>query len=279
MPWPGGKVARNDVIRDGGYRIEALNATIPPMASLDLDTSEAHAAAVGGAGKRRYVRRIFSEIAPRYDLLNHLLSFNIDRAWRRRAIAELAWPRRPAGVYIDLCAGTLDVGAQLTRESGFRGFVVGADFAEPMLRAGLGKAPQSALAPVAADALELPLADQSASGAVVAFGIRNVENLDAALREMLRVLDAGARFVILEFSTPRWRVVRAFYHLYFHHVLPLIGGLVSGHGSAYRYLPQSVANFPAESELAARMERAGFANVYWHSLTFGVAAIHVGEKR
>src|SRR3954447_13900610 len=121
------------------------------MLATDIDSATATAAAAGGAEKRAYVKQIFSEIAPRYDLLNHVLSLNIDRRWRRRAIAALGWTDRPAGVYVDLCAGTLDVGAQLTRQSGFRGLVVGADFAEPMLRAGLGKAPREVLAPVTAD--------------------------------------------------------------------------------------------------------------------------------
>lgn len=238
----------------------------------------ADAAAAGGREKRAYVRRIFSEIAPRYDLLNHVLSLNVDRAWRRRALAALGWTARPDGVYVDVCAGTLDVGAQLVRTPGFRGLVIGADFAEPMLRAGAGKAPRAALAPVAADALELPLADGTAAGAIVAFGIRNVADLDGALREVHRVLAPGARFVILEFTTPPNALVRAGYHAYFHHLLPRIGRVVSGHRTAYAYLPRSVAHFPAPEALAARMRAAGFGEVSWTPLTFGIAAIHVGTK-
>jgi demethylmenaquinone methyltransferase/2-methoxy-6-polyprenyl-1,4-benzoquinol methylase len=235
------------------------------------------AAAAGGGEKRAYVRHIFSEIAPRYDLLNRVLSLGIDRAWRRRALGLLDWRRAPAGVYVDLCAGTLDVGALLTRQPGFGGLVVGADFAVPMLRAGAGKAPPERLAPVGADALALPLADASADGALVAFGIRNVADLDACLREVRRVLRPGARFVILEFTTPPNALVRAGYHAYFHHVLPLLGRLVSGHPTAYAYLPRSVAHFPAEPELAERMRRAGFGEVRWERLTLGVAAVHVGS--
>lgn len=246
--------------------------------SATTDRALADAAAAGGREKRAYVRRIFSEIAPRYDLLNHILSLNIDRAWRRRALELLGWRARPAGTYVDLCAGTLDVGAQLTRSRGFEGFVVGADFAEPMLRAGAGKAPPRVLAPVTADALQLPLRDGAADGAVVAFGIRNVADLDASLAEVRRVLAEGGRFVILEFSTPRAAVVRTFYQFYFHNVLPRVGRLVSGHRTAYTYLPRSVANFPVEEELAARMTAAGFRDVRWESLTFGIAAIHVGTR-
>jgi demethylmenaquinone methyltransferase/2-methoxy-6-polyprenyl-1,4-benzoquinol methylase len=227
--------------------------------------------------KRQHVQRMFSEIAPRYDLLNHLLSFNVDRSWRRRAIAALAWERAPAGTYLDLCAGTLDVSAALATRPGFVGNVIGADFAEPMLRAGSAKA-RAAIAPVVADALALPLRDESAEGAIVAFGIRNVEDLDAGLAEGLRVLKPGARFVILEFSTPPSPVIRTAYHAYFHHVLPAIGGAVSGHGAAYRYLPRSVAQFPSAPELAARLDAAGFARVTWEPLTFGVAALHVGQR-
>ncbi|GLC27982.1 ubiquinone/menaquinone biosynthesis methyltransferase [Roseisolibacter agri] len=236
------------------------------------------AAAAGGREKRAYVRRIFSEIAPRYDLLNHVLSLNVDRAWRRRALEALGWRARPAGVFLDVCAGTLDVGAQLVRQRDFRGLVVGADFAEPMLRAGVGKAPRAALVPVAADALELPIAAGTVDGAIVAFGIRNVQDLDGALREVHRVLAPGARFVILEFTTPPNALVRAGYHAYFHHVLPLVGRAVSGHRTAYAYLPKSVAHFPAPDALAARMRATGFAEVAWTRLTLGIAAIHVGTK-
>lgn len=246
-----------------------------------LDTLEerrAEAAAAGMAEKREYVRATFERIAPRYDLLNHLLSFNVDRRWRKRALRALEWTRAPRGSYLDLCAGTLDVGAQLASQRGFRGFIVGADFAPAMLRAGAGKASRAVLSPAAADAQQLPIADGSVDGAIVAFGIRNVASLDAALREVHRVLRTGARFVILEFSTPRLAPVRWGYHLYFHHVLPFIGGLISGHRSAYRYLPRSVAHFPPERELAARMTAAGFEDVRWESLTFGVAAVHVGTK-
>jgi demethylmenaquinone methyltransferase/2-methoxy-6-polyprenyl-1,4-benzoquinol methylase len=248
------------------------------MTSTRLDAVEARAAAAGGEGKRAYVRRMFSEIAPRYDLLNHVLSLNIDRGWRRQALAELGWEARPDGAFVDVCAGTLDVGAALAKSAGFRGFVLGADFAEPMLRRGLGKAPLSSLGPVTADALQLPVADASSAGAIVAFGIRNLADLDAGLHEVLRVLQPGARFVILEFSTPRSAIVRFGYHAYSHHVLPVIGRLVSGHPTAYRYLPESVDRFPEAEALADRMRAAGFANVRWRHVSLGVAAIHVGEK-
>jgi demethylmenaquinone methyltransferase/2-methoxy-6-polyprenyl-1,4-benzoquinol methylase len=246
--------------------------------ATDIDSATASAAAAGGAEKRAYVKRIFSEIAPRYDLLNHVLSLNIDRRWRRKAIARLEVERDQAGRYLDLCAGTMDVAVEISRLPGFRGLVVGADFAEPMLKAGAGKISGSGITPVTADAVQLPIASGQLAGAIVAFGIRNVAGLDEALREALRILVPGGRFVVLEFSTPRIRILRALYRLYFHHVLPLIGRLISGHRTAYQYLPRSVANFPVEEELARRMEAAGFAKVTWTSLSFGVAAIHVAER-
>jgi demethylmenaquinone methyltransferase/2-methoxy-6-polyprenyl-1,4-benzoquinol methylase len=248
------------------------------MYETELEEDRAARAAEGGDAARAYVRGVFEQIAPRYDQLNHLLSLNIDRRWRRRAVRALAWRGAPAGDYLDLCAGTLDMGAELSREHGFRGFIMGVDFALPMLRAGSGKAPRSRVAPVAADAQRLPLRDGSVDGVMVAFGIRNVASLDAALLEVHRVLAPGGTFVVLEFTTPSSPLVRMLYHFYFHRLLPVIGGAISGHGSAYRYLPRSVAHFPREPELARRMTAAGFDDVAWESLTLGVAAIHVGRK-
>jgi demethylmenaquinone methyltransferase/2-methoxy-6-polyprenyl-1,4-benzoquinol methylase len=244
---------------------------------LDART-EASSAAAGGPAKRAYVQRMFSDIAPRYDLLNRLLSLGIDRSWRRAAIAALGWKERPRGGYLDLCAGTLDVAAQLASEPGFDGRVLAADFAEPMLRGGLGKGPPGRIGPVVADAVSLPIAPGSCDGAIVAFGIRNVAGLDEAMREVVRVLKPGARFVILEFSTPSVPLVRGAYLFYFKHVLPLIGGAVSGHATAYRYLPESVANFPEREALAERMRAAGLRDVSWNAVTFGIAAIHFGVK-
>src|ERR671931_73637 len=129
-----------------------------------------------GDRKRAFVRGMFSAIAPRYDFLNHLLSLNLDRGWRRRAIDAMNWEQEPAGTYLDLCAGTLDVAAALVRRSGFGGHVLGADFAEPMLRAGSEKV-SAAVSPLVADALDLPLGADTTAGAIVAFGIRNVNDL------------------------------------------------------------------------------------------------------
>jgi demethylmenaquinone methyltransferase/2-methoxy-6-polyprenyl-1,4-benzoquinol methylase len=260
-------------------RLSATSINFIAMPSVQTERSEALAAAAGSPEKRAYVRSVFSEIAPRYDLLNHLLSFSIDKRWRRRAVAALRWERDPSGVYVDLCAGTMDVANELARKPRFRGLVLGTDFAEPMLRFGRQKVASRPVAPVVADAVRLPLRTGSAAGAIVAFGARNLENLDAGIAEAFRVLHDGATFVILEFSMPRVPIVRAFYRLYFHHVLPTLGRLVSRHPTAYRYLPASVDNFPNEEELAARMTHAGFENVRVTRLSFGIAAIHAGERR
>jgi demethylmenaquinone methyltransferase / 2-methoxy-6-polyprenyl-1,4-benzoquinol methylase len=255
------------------------SANFIAMPSVQTERGEALAAAAGSAEKRAYVRRVFSELAPRYDLLNHLLSLSIDQRWRRRAVAALRWDRDPAGLYVDLCAGTMDVANELARKPRFRGTVLGTDFAEPMLREGRRKVASRPVAPVVADALTLPIRTGSASGAIVAFGARNLDDLDAGIEEAFRILRDGATFVILEFSMPRVPIVRSLYRFYFHHVLPTLGRLVSRHPTAYRYLPASVDNFPDEDELARRMTQVGFANVRVTRLSFGIAAIHAGERR
>jgi demethylmenaquinone methyltransferase/2-methoxy-6-polyprenyl-1,4-benzoquinol methylase len=230
------------------------------------------------AVKRRYVRRMFSEIAPTYDLLNRLLSFNIDGRWRRRAIDVLGWERHPRGVFLDACAGTLDMSVELSRRPGFAGTVVAADFAEAMVRAGRAKVRGGAVRPVVADALQLPLGDGSVHGAMVAFGVRNFADIDAGLAELARVLKPGARLVVLDCSAPPSRVVRAVYQVYFRQLLPLVGRIVSGHRTAYRYLPESVAHFPPAPVLAAHLEQAGLARVTYETLTLGVTALHWGER-
>ena len=231
------------------------------------------------AEKAVAVRRMFSSIAPRYDLLNHLLSLNVDKVWRRRAVDRLEWERAPEGVYLDNCAGTLDLSVELAKRPGFRGRVVGSDFTYAMLERGTGKLERLSVAPACADALVLPFPDASFDGATVGFGVRNLADLDAGLREQARVLKPGARFVILEFTIPQWQPFRGAYLFYFLRVLPAVGRMVSKHGSAYTYLPESVRHFPEPPELARRMEAAGFADVGWRMLSGGIAALHWGTKR
>jgi demethylmenaquinone methyltransferase/2-methoxy-6-polyprenyl-1,4-benzoquinol methylase len=231
---------------------------------------------MAGAEKRRYVRGIFTAIAPRYDLLNHLLSLNIDKRWRETAVDALGWQRRPDGRYLDLCAGTLDLAAALARRTGFRGHVIGADFVKPMLEQGRGKAGR--VSPVNADALALPMPDAAFDGATVGFGVRNLADLDAGLAEASRVLKPGARFVILELSTPPRQPFRGLYLFYFRHLLPAIGRLVSKHTDAYSYLPQSVLAFPEPDQLGTMMRAHGFRDVSYRLLLGGICAIHSGTR-
>ena len=234
------------------------------------------------------VQRMFGAIAGRYDLLNHLLSMNRDRAWRRRAVDCLlqgrlrptpergAFPDDP--VVLDSCAGTLDLSVELAKRAEFQGTVLGFDFTFAMLRGGLSKIGGLRVLPACADALTLPLRDAAVDGAMVAFGVRNVAGLDACLREFARVVRPGGRLVILEFTTPQWQPFRGLYLGYFRHILPLVGRLVSKHGSAYSYLPASVLEFPEPPALGNAMRQAGFEDVSWEMLTGGIVAVHSGTR-
>lgn len=231
-----------------------------------------------GADREQQVRTIFSEIAPRYDLLNHLLSLNIDRGWRRKAIAMLDWEDRAGGTFLDACAGTCDLSLELATRDGFHGSVVAADFAHPMLVQGISKIAGRGITPVCGDSLRLPFPSNSFAGATVGFGVRNLADLPRGLSDLCRVLEPGARLVILEFTVPRNPVMRMVYMLYFTRILPIVGRVVSGHPWAYTYLPASVREFPDPDGLRTMMEVAGFANVRYRLLTGGIAALHVGTK-
>lgn len=230
----------------------------------------------GGPEKRAYVRAIFGAIAPTYDRLNRIISLRLDQVWRRYAVGRLGWERTPAGIYVDLCAGTLDFAATLAKQPGFRGRVIGADFVRGMLELGRQKAPR--LSPVNADVLELPFGNESFDGAMVGWGMRNLVDLDAGLAESARVLKPGARLVILEMSLPRQPLLRTAYQMYFRRVLPLIGRWISKHTTAYTWLPESTRVFPEPAELARRMEDRGFTGVSYELLMGGVCALHVGTK-
>lgn len=227
-----------------------------------------------GTAKRSYVRSMFTAIAPRYDLLNHVLSLNVDRQWRRRAVDRLGWGAAPAGTYLDLCAGTLDLGIELRRRSGFRGRVVGADFVLPMVQLGRRKDPEIRV--LVADALDLPFRERTFDGCMVGFGVRNLADLDRGLKEIARILRPGGRAVILDFAIPVAQPVRWLYLLYFRRVLPRIGRLVSKHTNAYEYLPDSVTHFPDPEALSGQLAAAGFSEVGFQRLTFGIAALHWG---
>ncbi|MCI0432623.1 MAG: ubiquinone/menaquinone biosynthesis methyltransferase [Gemmatimonadetes bacterium] len=218
------------------------------------------------------VRRMFGAVAPRYDLLNHLLSLNIDRRWRRLAIDRLLDTAPHGGRYLDACAGTLDLAVELAGRSGFDGDVLAVDFALPMLERGRPKTTGRPIRIVCGDALSLPVRDATLDGATVGFGVRNLASLDAGLLEVARVLRPGAPLIILEFTTPVKQPLRALYLFYFRSLLPLIGRAISRHRDAYDYLPGSVLSFPPPRVLAQHLERCGFVGVSWESLTGGIAA-------
>lgn len=222
---------------------------------------------------------MFDQIAPRYDLLNHLLSAGLDRRWRNQAIEALELPARAR--VLDLCTGTADLAfAAVSRVPGAR--VVGVDFSGEMLRLGLGKVRRGRLvgsiALVRGDASCIPLADRSCDAVTVGFGIRNVAEPDRALAEMSRVLKPGGRLAILEFGEPRIPGIRTLYSWYFRYLLPFIGKMVSKHDSAYSYLPASVGTFPPPPEFCRRIAATDLSKVRAVPLTFGIVYLYIGTK-
>ncbi len=225
------------------------------------------------------VRAMFGAIAGRYDLLNHLLSANLDRSWRRRAVAEL--PAVEAGTVLDLCGGTGDLSLEIVR-GGRAGRVVCCDFSAPMLVRAAAKFARRGVAdrcaPVEADGLRLPFADGAFDAVTVAFGVRNLADMDAGFREMLRVLRPGGTLVVLEFSTPHAPFLAGLYRFYLHRVLPRIGAAVSRRTGPYGYLARTIAEFPDPPSLAARIRAAGFAACGWLTRSGGIVAIHRAFK-
>ena len=228
----------------------------------------------------RYVRGMFGRVAHRYDVLNHVLSFQTDRYWRARTVRRVA-PilRRPDARVMDLCCGTGDLLLALEKERGGR--VFGSDFCHPMLVEARRKVQRGQGASVLfeADALDMPVADGSLDLITVAFGFRNFANYRKGLHEMKRLLRPGGCLAILEFSQPPNRLFAAAYRFYSLRVLPWIGGLISGDRDAYTYLPESVKKFPGAEDLAAEMRTAGFGDVRFERMTFGVVALHLGYVR
>ena len=244
----------------------AASGTTPPGA-----TTEEQAA--------RWVQRMFAAVAPRYDLLNHLLSFNIDRGWRKALRDELrnVLNRQDARI-LDLCCGTGDVLLDLQEETAAP--ILGVDFCYPMLVSAKRKIARRGLknAVTAADALALPFSPGTLDAVAISFGFRNLANYEAGLLEFRRVLKPGGILAILEFSHPQNALVKAAYGTYSRLVLPLVGAIVSGSREAYAYLPDSIRKFPTAGDLAQMMKAAGYGNVRYRLLTGGIAALHIGQK-
>jgi demethylmenaquinone methyltransferase / 2-methoxy-6-polyprenyl-1,4-benzoquinol methylase len=231
----------------------------------------------GEQAAAQWVRGMFGKIAGHYDLLNHLLSFNLDRRWRARLVERVA--NVPGTRVLDLCCGTADVLLSLEARRGAA--VMGSDFCHPMLVEARKKiAARGFRSPLfEADALALPLADGSLDLITIAFGFRNLANYEHGLNELLRVLKPGGVVAILEFSQPTNRVFGALYRFFSTRVLPWVGGLVSGSREAYSYLPESIRKFPGAEELAEKMRAAGFSQVEFEQMTGGAVALHVGWRR
>lgn len=236
------------------------------------------------------VREMFGRIAPRYDLLNHLLSFSLDRLWRRRTAKRfLHILRRADARVLDICCGTGDLAFALARarrkarapaEEASCASVVGSDFVEAMLERAREKAREGGYGAVfaAADALHLPFANASFDLVTTAFGFRNLVNYEQGLREIARVLKQGGEVGILEFTEPGSGPLAGVFRFYFRKILPRIGGAISGSSEAYAYLPSSVAKFPSPAELAALMEKSGFGDVHVRSWNFGSVILHTARR-
>ena len=223
----------------------------------------------------RWVRNMFAGVAPRYDLLNHLLSFNIDKHWRKRTVRTVREVlMRPGARVLDICCGTGDLMLALQAERGAP--VYGSDFCHPMLTVARRKANGGLL--FEADALKLPVAGESLDLITVAFGLRNFTDYRKGLREMLRVLRPGGTAAILEFTQPPNKAFRALYNFYSLHILPVLGGAISGSKDAYSYLPESVRKFPDGPALAAVMREEGFEDVRFEFMTGGIVALHTGRS-
>lgn len=235
-----------------------------PMPRTDIEIR--HAAAV---------RDMFAGIAGRYDLLNHLLSANIDKRWRRK-VREKLEPilQNENALVLDVACGTGDLSIELQRDA--KAKVVGTDFCRPMLA--IAKEKAAAIPFVEGDAMNLGFADNVFDAVTIAFGLRNLSNVADGLRELHRILKPHGKLVVLEFSSPVIPGFRSAFNFYFSKILPRIGGIVSGSRGAYEYLPDSVSKFPDQRQLAAIMQQTGFDNVEYTNLTGGIAAMHVGEK-
>lgn len=228
-----------------------------------------------GQARATYVRQMFDRIAPRYDLMNRLMTGGRDAAWRRMVVREAGLPQ--GGRLLDLATGTGDIALEALRADGSL-CAVGADFAIEMMRRGRGKPGAERIRWACADGLALPFPEEAFDAVTSGFMLRNVIDVKCALSEQLRVVKPGGRMVCLEISRPPRNGFTPFYRFYFHRIVPLVGQLVSGNRSAYTYLPESADEFLAPDELADLMRRAGWRDVRYRRLMFGTVAVHMGVK-
>jgi demethylmenaquinone methyltransferase / 2-methoxy-6-polyprenyl-1,4-benzoquinol methylase len=229
--------------------------------------------------KGEKIQQMFGGIAPRYDFLNRLLSFGIDRRWRTKAVRLLKY--RDGSRILDVATGTGDVALEIALRTPASVKIIGADFCKEMVDLGAVKVAASPYSDRidlrVAPCEDLPFANDTFDSITIAFGIRNVVDRKLGLAEMWRVLRPGGRMIILEFSTPRSMLFRQLYYFYFRRLLPVVGGLFSRY-NAYKYLPDSVLEFPSQEEFSRMLTETGFRNIHLHELTFGIATIYVGEK-
>jgi demethylmenaquinone methyltransferase / 2-methoxy-6-polyprenyl-1,4-benzoquinol methylase len=222
------------------------------------------------------VREMFGRIAKRYDLLNHILSGNVDRRWRRTVAARVREKLSSSSSRVlDVACGTGDLSLTLFEMTGAE--VVGSDFCRPMLEIAASKIPRQ-IPLVEGDALDLPFRDGSFDVTTIAFGLRNLASVEGGLAELRRILKPGGWVAVLEFSKPSNPVLRPLFGLYFTKVLPVMGGVISGSRNAYAYLPASVQKFPDQQQLSLLMRQAGFEQVQFENLTGGIAALHMGRR-
>ena len=227
------------------------------------------------------IRTMFSTIAPRYDLLNRVLSLGIDSYWRKFAVNQL--PRATNARFIDIATGTCDVALEIIKQHPPGTRVSGVDFSEGMLDLGREKVKQAGLSDRIdvrfGDATDLPFEENSFDGSTIAFGIRNVQDYRKGISEMARVVKKGGKVVILEFTSVQSRFFRPLYVLYITKVLPFIGECISGKKGAYKYLPDSMLNFPPPEKFKQAMEEAGLFDVKYYKLSFGISAVHIGTVK
>ena len=229
--------------------------------------------------KKEGVRKLFDNIAPDYDKLNHILSLNIDKGWRKKAVRKLVDTQEPLKV-LDVACGTADFTIEIAQKVGKGSEVIGVDISEGMMAVGREKIKKAGVSAelFVADCEDLPYSDNTFDRISVGFGVRNFEHLELGLSQMYRVLTPGGKLVILELSVPSNAFIRWCYKLYFLKILPAIGGMISGNRGAYEYLPASVLRFPGPDKFIPMLKSAGFAQVDHTSLTLGICRMYVAKK-